>query len=283
MSFASADRNVAIGHAELLQHKLRAALTMLGVLFGVSSVVAMLAIGEGASWEAQEQIRQLGSTNILIRSVKPQEDGEPTTKASASSFMASPTTISDRIQQTISDIQETVPIRELRVEVRAGTRVVNPRINRHAAELYAKSRARHLDEGRFICDDDHVGAANICILGSDVARVLFPFESPLEKVVKIGPEAFRVVGTCPPARRRPRPAAAAKDIEGEVFMPLRTLRRWFGSITAKIGRARANWSKSNSMKFLAKATDIDRVEAVAKAVREVVGRYHDERKRTTKL
>ena len=54
-------RTVRLGVRSLLLHKLRSVLTTLGVLFGVSSVIAMLAIGEGASEEAQEAIRQLGS------------------------------------------------------------------------------------------------------------------------------------------------------------------------------------------------------------------------------
>ncbi|MBR4125060.1 MAG: ABC transporter permease, partial [Victivallales bacterium] len=54
---------------------MRSLLTALGIIFGVGSVIAMLAIGEGASHEAREQIRNLGSTNIIIRSVKPAADG----------------------------------------------------------------------------------------------------------------------------------------------------------------------------------------------------------------
>ena len=60
----------SLGVRSLLLHKLRSALTTLGILIGVAAVVAMLAIGEGASQAAQEQIKRLGSTNILIQSVK---------------------------------------------------------------------------------------------------------------------------------------------------------------------------------------------------------------------
>ena len=67
-------RTVRLGIHSLLLHKLRSVLTTLGVLFGVSSVIAMLAIGEGASKKAQDQIRQLGSQNVILRSVKPPED-----------------------------------------------------------------------------------------------------------------------------------------------------------------------------------------------------------------
>src|SRR5436190_6964963 len=69
-------RTVQLGVKSLLLHKLRTILTMLGIIFGVCSVIAMLAIGEGASYEAQEAIKKLGSQNIIIRSVKPPEDAK---------------------------------------------------------------------------------------------------------------------------------------------------------------------------------------------------------------
>ena len=62
-----------LGLKSLLLHKLRSALTMLGIIFGVCSVIAMLAIGEGASYEAQQRIKELGSSNIILRSVKPSD------------------------------------------------------------------------------------------------------------------------------------------------------------------------------------------------------------------
>ena len=68
-------RAVRLGISSLLLHKLRSFLTTLGVLFGVASVIAMLAVGEGASAEAQDQIRRLGSRNVILRSVEPPQVG----------------------------------------------------------------------------------------------------------------------------------------------------------------------------------------------------------------
>src|SRR5919108_1440073 len=70
-------RAVRLGVKSLWLHKLRSLLTVLGIVFGVCSVIAMLAIGEGASHEAQEQIKNLGSQNIILRSVKPPEEQKP--------------------------------------------------------------------------------------------------------------------------------------------------------------------------------------------------------------
>ena len=67
-------RTMKLGGKSLWMHRLRSILTMLGIIFGVCSVIAMLAIGEGASREAQDQIARLGSRNIIIRTIKPPED-----------------------------------------------------------------------------------------------------------------------------------------------------------------------------------------------------------------
>ena len=63
-----------LGVRNLMLHKLRSFLTMLGTILGVGSVIAMLAIGEGSKRKAVEQIRQLGATNVIIRSIKPEPE-----------------------------------------------------------------------------------------------------------------------------------------------------------------------------------------------------------------
>ena len=69
-------RALKLGMKSLLLHKLRSGLTVLGIVFGVAAVISMLAIAEGTSRAAQEQIRALGATNIIIRSVKPSDDAQ---------------------------------------------------------------------------------------------------------------------------------------------------------------------------------------------------------------
>ena len=75
---------VKVGIKNLLLRKLRSLLTVLGVILGVGSVIAMLAIGEGSKREALEQIRRLGANNVIIRSVKPSEgDNQASTTSSS--------------------------------------------------------------------------------------------------------------------------------------------------------------------------------------------------------
>ena len=71
-------RALTLGMKSLLLHKLRSGLTVLGIVFGVAAVISMLAIAEGSSRDAQERIKALGATNIIIRSVKPSDEAQAT-------------------------------------------------------------------------------------------------------------------------------------------------------------------------------------------------------------
>src|SRR5688572_209619 len=117
--FASQLANtVRLGFKSLKLHKLRAALTMLGIIFGVCSVISMLAIGEGASYEAQETIKRLGSQNIIIRSVKPSEDAKQSGMG-RNMLLEYGLTYDDgaRIQSTIPGVVRVLPVRIIRENV----------------------------------------------------------------------------------------------------------------------------------------------------------------------
>jgi len=114
-------RIVQLGIKSLLLHKMRSGLTMLGIIFGVCSVIAMLAIGEGASYEAQEAIKKLGSSNIILRSIKPPQDSKA--NAGRSYVNEYGITYGDvtRLESTIPGIKRVLPMRIIRDEVRFNT------------------------------------------------------------------------------------------------------------------------------------------------------------------
>ena len=109
-------RTVRLGLKSLWLHRLRSLLTVLGIVFGVCSVIAMLAIGEGASFEAQELIKNLGSQNIILESRKPPEEQKVSDKGSQSYVLQYGLTYKDiqRIQATIPGVTVVVPGRIMR-------------------------------------------------------------------------------------------------------------------------------------------------------------------------
>src|ERR1041384_7254683 len=109
-------RTLRMALRSLWLHRLRSLLTVLGIVFGVCSVIAMLAIGEGASYEAQERIKNLGSQNIILRSVKPPEEEKVSNRESQSRVMAYGITYQDvkRIRATIPGVTVVIPARVIR-------------------------------------------------------------------------------------------------------------------------------------------------------------------------
>ncbi len=226
-------RAVRLGISSLLLHKLRSFLTTLGVLFGVSSVIAMLAIAEGASVEAQEQIRQLGSRNVILRSVKPPEDMVSEQESRVLSYGL---THEDhaRVAETYPGVEAVVAILDVPEEVRSGPRSCSPRVM-CVDPAYQKVTGRIMMEGRFLHERDGLATAGVCVVGYEVARYLFPFKSALGEQVKVGANYFDVVGVMYPRtpigsiQRDP-----GTEVGGEVFIPLETGQRIFGERQIKI-------------------------------------------------
>ena len=128
MQIFNVARNIHLGIKSLMLHKLRSLLTMLGIVFGVSSVIAMLSIGEGASKEALEQIRKLGSTNILISTIKPVEDEAVANVQSHMSMYGLLYDDEQRIIETFPAVQRTAPVKEVRKEGRLYERALELRV-----------------------------------------------------------------------------------------------------------------------------------------------------------
>ena len=220
-------RALSLGVNSLLLHKLRSLLTTLGVLFGVASVIAMLAVAEGASEEAQEQIRQLGSTNVILRSVKPPEDlvSNQTTRVLAYGLTKEDLT---RIEGTYPGIRAVVPVLETPQEVRSGTLVCSPRVQ-CVPPAFEEITGRVMHSGRFLSSQDEANYAQVCVIGYEVARYLFPYEPAVGKRVKVGADYFQVVGVMigrvPIGEMSVDPG---QEVAGDVFLPLSTGQKIFG-------------------------------------------------------
>jgi putative ABC transport system permease protein len=274
VNLSTLGRTVRLGVHSLLLHKLRSFLTTLGVLFGVASVIAMLAIGEGASEEALEQIRLLGSQNVILRSIKPREDfatGSQQTRVISYGLTEADY---ERVRDTFPAVETVVPLREIFEEARFGERSTNPRIMA-TLPLYQKVTGRVVAEGRFLTDEDERAVANVCVISDEVANYLFPFRSPLGERLKIGADYYTVVGRLLPRVRQGSDApAAGVQTQSEVFIPLETGRKWYGNMQVKIRAGSREMEETELHEIVIGVDHIDNVPLVDKAAREMLARNH---------
>lgn len=271
-------QSIRLGVNSLLLHKLRSGLTTLGVLFGTSSVIAMLAIGEGASYKAQQQIKELGSQNVILRSVKPPESpnqGNQRTRVLNYGLTRADAT---RIEESFPAVQTLVPGRLTTQELRYHDRLIGaPRILATTPEWQSVS-GRKVAKGRFLTDSDMRGAKNVCVISTDVARELFFFQDPLGEKVKIGADYFEVVGTILPRTRFDSDApSAGEDTTREVFIPLTTSDAWFGDINVSMRAGSFDMEEVQLHELLIGVRHPDEVIGVADAAREMLARFHDQK------
>jgi len=205
-------------------------LTVLGIVFGVCSVIAMLAIGEGASFEAQEQIKNLGSQNIILRSVKPPEEQKVSDKGSQSYVLQYGLTYSDikRIKSTIPGVTVVVPGRIMREYVWNISRRMDCEIM-GTVPWYPQMRNHHVARGRFFTDKEMDEKANVCVLGAGMVQALFPLDSPLGKDVRVGGDYYEVIGVMEPIGKSVQQTDSTQDntkaAADRMFIPLELLKR----------------------------------------------------------
>jgi len=169
-------RTWQLGIKSLMLHPLRSLLTVLGIFIGVASVIWLLAIGEGISQKAQEQITGLGATNIIVRSIKP-----PAEATGGTAFIVRYGITRDdfeRLTKTIPTIERALPIREIRRQFSYATRTVDGRLVGCTPE-YAEVTRLEMDRGHFLTDAELYDKKNHCVLAAGTAQELFPFKDPI--------------------------------------------------------------------------------------------------------
>ncbi len=270
MNFA---RMLRLGVQSLLLHKLRSFLTTLGVLFGVASVIAMLAVGEGGQEEALEQIHKLGSQNVILRSVKPPEDLISNQETRVVSYGLTRDD-EERIRVTFPAARQVVPALQAPVEVRFEDKVCSPRVLA-TPPGYLEVTGREMFQGRFLTWGDERSDASVCVLGYEVARYLFPFESATGKRIKLGPDYFEVVGVMWP--RAPIGSVITDpsvEAGGDVFIPLTTGRSRFGERQSIVRSGSQEITEVQLHEIIIEVDHPDNVRFVAEACREMLKRNH---------
>jgi len=214
-------RTLRLGIKSLWLHPLRSLLTVLGIFIGVASVIWLLAIGEGISAKAQEQIAELGARNILLTSRRPPID--PDVRRSVPYGVTR--TACQRLKRTVPSIQRIAPIRELvRREFRCRDRVMLGRLV-GCTPAYEKLYRLDMDRGHFLADPELDQAKKVCVLADGTAKKLFPLDDPIGKSIHIDADYYRVIGVTKgrvPSTRI-QGSVASQDFSQDVYVPITTV------------------------------------------------------------
>jgi len=278
-------RTVKLGLKSLWSHRLRSTLTTLGIVFGVCSVIAMLAIGEGASRHAQAQIAKLGSRNIIIRTVKPPEDQQGGGQQQSMLEYGLTYADAERFRYSIPDAQVVVPNRVIPAEAWYRNRKLVVEVL-GTVPWYPELAPVRIIRGRFLSSIDLHYDQGVCVIDERIAKGLFAFDDPLGQNVKISGDYYRVVGIITARESiaaiqglNKEQAQASQNKSGanvgNIYIPLTTARTRFGEISLQVsGGSGVKIERVELQEIIVKVSDIARVLPTQKIVDALLKRFH---------
>jgi putative ABC transport system permease protein len=208
------------GFDNLRAHKLRSVLTMLGMIFGVSAVIAMLSIGAGAQQQVIAFIEQLGVRNVIVESREAADDQalQAVRKLSAGLSFQDLRSIQVNVDgiATATARKRYVPTKLLPKPVGDTPNVFG------VSAVYADIAGLRVTHGRFFTPTEDRQAAPVAVLGQAAAATLFGTRDPVNEFVKINQQWFRVVGVAGPQLSIQNDVAGvpAQDRNNLIYLPL---------------------------------------------------------------
>lgn len=265
-------RNIRLGVKNLMLHKLRSLLTMLGLVFGVSSVIAMLSVGEGASKQALERIRKLGSNNIILTSVKPVKKEKTSGRSSFVSVFGLLYDDELRIRETMSHVRQTVPVKLLRMTGYLGEQSLDLRLVGTSHTWFDLVRRKIL-AGRVLRPGDTEKASNVCVLTQHGARKLLATRSTVGQSIRIGGKSFVVIGIV----RSEHGGEHTPDMQADAYIPIATCRERFGDLRIQRESGATTRQRVELHKIIIEVDSTKNVEATATAVKAMLRYFHKDK------
>ena len=265
-------RNIALGIENLLLHKLRSFLTMLGVVFGVGSVVAMLSVGEGASKEALSLIRKLGSNNIIITSIKSVEEESTSTTRSYMSIYGLTYEDHVRIAESFSAVKQAAPVKLIRKESRLGERAMELRVV-GTKPVWFDLVPREIIAGRVLMPSDEEDQVAVAVLTEFGARKLLATESTIGQSVRIGGDYFEVVGIVK-SESGLAGSIQIPDQQVDVYIPIGVARKYFGDVVSRRTAGSREREKVELHQIIVQVDDTSNVESTANGIEAMINRFH---------
>ena len=267
-------RNARLGLKNLLLHKLRSLLTMLGVMFGVGSVIAMLAVGEGASRQVLDQIRRLGSNNIMLYAQKPPDDARSGGSSSRSAMSMYGLLYEDerRIRETFASVVRTVPAKAMRKEGRLGEQALDLRLVGTVPEWFDLVR-RPMLAGRPLLAADIENRGSVVVLTEFGARRLLAGRNTIGQALQIGGNAFEVVGIVQ-GESVEGGGIQTPDLETDAYIPLPVARERFGDIFSERRSGTMIRESVELHQILVEVRSTEEVEATAAGIEAMLARFH---------
>lgn len=252
-------QNILTALRGLLSNKLRSGLTILGIVIGVAAVVALMAIGNGATSDITDRIQSSG-TNLL--NIQAGRSSRPTAgQPPQQTFL----TYKDYqiLSQNLTEVSGIAPAFSSNYTITAGINTDSVSVS-GVTESYLSVRLYEIKEGRNISERDNQKSQQVAILGSSTAETFFGTESALDQKIKIDDKTFTVIGVL-----KSKGSSGFTNEDDLIWIPLETgYDKLFGANAIRNGeRVLSGISVS--------AVNAESVESVSSQVTFIMRRAHE--------
>ena len=247
-------RSIKISRKQLLTHKLRTALALIGIIIGVSAVIIMVAIGNGAQNEVLGKIEAMGTNLIIVNAGQVQKSG------GRMQVRGTVTTLrpedAEALQHAVPLIQSAAPVQSEKVQVKFGNLSSNTAIVGTSVE-FPGVRNFQTAKGYFFSEEENRASRRVAVLGQTVVDNLFDGANPVGEMIRIGRIPFQVIGVMEPKGVD----LNGVDQDDQIFIPIKTaLRRVF------------NQDYINSISI--QVVSLDKMSEAEQQIREVLRERH---------
>ena len=270
-----------IGLKGLQSNKLRALLTMLGIVFGVAAVIAMLSIGEGARQEALQQIELMGTNNIIITKVTVAENTTGKKKSFSPGLNLND---AKAIKELNPFVDYITPQLEMKVPVTYKSQILQTTLIGTTVD-YFKTFNTKIDLGHAFNKYHTENYSNVCVIGSGIKEQLFRFEDPIGKKIKIGDLWFEIIGAAASKNvsTTGSQGITLRDFNEDIYIPFSTMMYKIGITETSDNQQNHNpWQNQNAevidrnsvSQFTVKVKKPDELREAAGLISRILERRH---------
>jgi putative ABC transport system permease protein len=258
------EENIRVALRALIDHKFRSFLTMLGIIFGVASVITMLSIGEGAKREAIAKYQDLGVNNIIIREKKFSNTEIEEVRARFSQGLS--LVDASVIKEIVPAVVRTASQSEINADVKYSDKSSKSNVIGITPD-FTKMMNYKTAKGEFITEDHYDRNLKVCVLGSGVAKTLFQNEDPVGKMVKVEDQWLEVVGVLESKTLFTETVGelAARDLNTDIYIPLSTFLNRF---------SHENPLASQIQQITVQVDNSDKLMESSKLINSILQRHH---------
>lgn len=261
---------VYMGWLEISTHRVRSALTMLGIVLGVAAVIAIAAIGAGARKEAISELSSLGENTIILRPLPASElstsvtltsSGLSTVAERPTMFVSSDLEVLEGLRPMLSAVSPVI-LRENQTAYSRRARFTVTLAG--VTHEYPEATEYPVALGRFFTREEAESGKPYCVLGATAKFKLFGPLNPIGKTVRIVNFACTVIGVMAPKDVSQVTLVQLRDVEKDIYIPLKVILRW--------GGYNPGISVNEAVVHIAKGVDL---EAAAEVIRARLSRQHN--------